>query len=208
MDCVQGMKEYPDKWFDLAVVDPPYGIGMDNQKKRVKPNRPNSYTNYAPVKYNLTDWDTDIPTMEYFTELYRVSKNQIIWGANYFCSYLPNGKGWIYWDKQMGENNFSSGEFAYQSMQIKSSSFSFPSDRSQNRIHPTEKPVELYNWVFKNYAEEGQRILDTHLGSGNSRISADKAKLDFTGFEINDVYYGLSEKKYQNYKSQLRIEGW
>ena len=96
MDCIQGMKHYPDKWFDLAIVDPPYGIGMDNQHKRTKPNRPNSYTNYKPIKYNISKWDNEVPTIEYFTELYRVSKQQVIWSANYFCQMIPNGKGWIY----------------------------------------------------------------------------------------------------------------
>lgn len=204
-DCMIGMSRYPDKYFELAIVDPPYGIGMDNQKKRVKPNRKNSYTNYAPVKYNLTDWDSDIPTMEYFTELYRVSKNQIIWGANYFCSYLPNGKGWIYWDKQMGENNFSSGEFAYQSMQIKSSSFSFPSDRSQNRIHPTQKPVSLYKWLLKNYAKEGDKILDTHLGSGSSRIAAYDMGFDFTAFELDSEYFAAQEKRFNTHIQQQTL---
>ena len=123
MDCIELMKKYEDGHFDLAVCDPPYGIGMDNQKKRTKPNRPNSYTHYKDIKYNISNWDNNTPTKEYFTELFRVSKNQIIWGANYFCEYLPSGKGWIYWDKQMGDNSFSSGEFAYQSMFIKSFSF-------------------------------------------------------------------------------------
>jgi site-specific DNA-methyltransferase (adenine-specific) len=204
-DCMVGMSRYPDKYFELAIVDPPYGIGMDNQKKRVKPNRPNSYTNYAPVKYNLSAWDSDIPTMEYFTELCRVSKNQIIWGANYFCSYLPNGKGWIYWDKQMGENNFSSGEFAYQSMEVKSSSFSFPSDRSQNRIHPTQKPVALYKWILHNYAKENDKILDTHLGSGSSRIAAYDMGFDFTGFELDEDYFNAANKRFANFKSQGKL---
>ena len=205
MDCIEGMKHYPDKWFDLAVVDPPYGIGMDNQHKRTKPNRPNSYTNYKPIKYNISKWDNEVPTLEYFTELYRVSKEQIIWGANYFCQMIPNGKGWIYWDKQMGDNNFSSGEFAYQSLQIKSSCFSYPSDRSQERIHPTEKPITLYDWIFTRYAEEGQRVLDTHLGSGSSRIAAHKNKLNFVGFEIDKEYFDKQEKRFANYVSQLRM---
>ena len=204
-DCIEVMKQYPDKHFDLAVVDPPYGIGMDNQHKRTKPNRPNSYTNYKPIKYNVSKWDNEIPSLEYFTELYRVSKQQIIWGANYFCQMIPNGKGWIYWDKQMGDNSFSSGEFAYQSIYTKSFSFSYPSDRSQNRIHPTQKPIELYSWVFDKFAEIGMRILDTHLGSGSSRISADKAGLDFTGIEIDKEYFEASDKRFKQYKQQLKL---
>ena len=205
MDCIQGMKHYPDKWFDLAVVDPPYGIGMDNQHKRTKPNRPNSYTNYKPIKYNISKWDNEVPTIEYFTELYRVSKQQIIWGANYFCQMIPNGKGWIYWDKQMGDNSFSSGEFAYQSIYTKSFSFSFPSDRSQNRIHPTEKPIELYDWCFSKFAEAWMKVLDTHLGSQSSRISANKYQLNFVGFETDEEYFNKGNKRYDDFVSQTRL---
>ena len=177
-DCLLGMKRYPDKYFDLAIVDPPYGIGMDNQSKRTKPNRPNSYTNYAPIKYNISEWDNAVPDEKYFTELFRVSKNQVIWGANYFCKNIPSGKGWIYWDKQMGDNNFFFCLFAYQSMQIKSSSFSYPSDRSQNRIHPTEKPIQLYRWLLNNYAycktcrNEGGFYEDV-VGDGGSQMYVD-----------------------------------
>lgn len=206
MDCMELMAKYPDNYFDLAVVDPPYGIGMDNQKVRVKPNRPNSYLRAGEKQYNTTDWDSKPPDKEYFKELFRVSKNQIIWGANYFCEHLPSGKGWIYWDKQMGENNFSSGEFAYQSMQTKSSSFSEPSMRvSGTRIHPTQKPIYLYDWIFKNYATEGMKILDTHLGSGSSRISANKAKLNFVGCEIDKEYFDKSQKRYDDFVSQVRL---
>ena len=206
MDCMDLMAKYPDNYFDLAVVDPPYGIGMDNQKVRVKPNRPNSYLRAGEKQYNTTDWDSKPPDKKYFEELFRVSKNQIIWGANYFCEHLPSGKGWIYWDKQMGENNFSSGEFAYQSMQTKSSSFSEPSMRvSGTRIHPTQKPIYLYDWIFKNYATEGMKILDTHLGSGSSRISANKAKLNFVGCEIDKEYFDKSQKRYEDFVSQVRL---
>ena len=207
-DCLEAMKQYPDNYFDLAVVDPPYGIGMDNQKVRTKPSRPNTYLRANQNQYNVSNWDNEIPKIEYFNELFRVSKNQIIWGANYFCKSIPNGKGWIYWDKQMGDNNFSSGEFAYQSFQVKSSFFSFPSIRDAGfggRIHPTQKPIQLYDWIFNKYAKEGQKILDTHLGSGSSRISADKAKLDFTGYEIDAVYWTAQEKRFKEYKSQLKM---
>lgn len=136
---------------------------MDNQNVRVKPNRPNTYLRAGIVSIK-SNWDNEVPTKEYWNELFRVSKNQIIWGANYFCEYIPSGKGWIYWDKQI-ENNFSSGEFAYQSIQIKSSFFSYPSMRvSGTRIHPTQKPIALYSWLLHNYANVGDKILDTHLG--------------------------------------------
>lgn len=204
-DCVEGMKGYEDGYFDLACVDPNYGIGMDNQKKRTKPNRPNSYTHYKDIKYNISNWDNNTPTKEYFTELFRVSKNQIIWGANYFCEYLPSGKGWIYWDKQMGDNSFSSGEFAYQSMFVKSFSFSYPSDRGQNRIHPTEKPIQLYDWIFSKFTKEGMKILDTHLGSQSNRISAEKNKMIFTAFETDEDYFNQGNKRFEDFKKQLTI---
>jgi site-specific DNA-methyltransferase (adenine-specific) len=190
MDCMDLMKEYPDNHFDLAIVDPPYGIDMDNQRVRTKPNRPNTYKRVGQVQYNGAGWDKSGPTKEYFNQLYRVSKKQIIWGANYFCDMIKPGNGWIYWDKQMGENQFSSGEFAYQSMQIKSSCFSHPSMRVQGtRIHPTQKPVALYRWLLQNYAKEGDKILDTHLGSGSIAIACYYMGFDLTGSELDPDYY-------------------
>ena len=200
--CMAGMADKPDGYFDLAIVDPPYGIGMDNQKVRTKPNRPNSYLRANQNQYNVSNWDNEPPPLEYFTELFRVSKNQIIWGANYFCKNIPNGKGWIYWDKQMGDNSFSSGEFAYQSFQVKSSFFSFPSIRDAGfvgRIHPTQKPIQLYDWIFNKYAKEGDLILDTHVGSGSSRIAAYKGGYNFTGFEIDPEYYALQEARFRDF---------
>lgn len=206
IDCMEGMARYPDKYFELAIVDPPYGINMDNQLCRKKPTRPNSHIKAGKLQYVNSNWDNEIPNAEYFHELYRVSKNQIIWGANYFCQFIPNGKGWIYWDKQMGDNNFSSGEFAYQSMQIKSSSYSEPSMRVKNtRIHPTQKPVDLYKWLLDKYATKGDKILDTHLGSGSSRIAAFDYGFEFVGFELDKDYFDAQEKRFNLHKSQLKI---
>jgi len=207
MDCMEAMRNTPNKYYDLAVVDPPYGIEMDNQKVRVKPNRPNTYLRAGQNQYKDSKWDNEIPSAEYFEQLLRVSKNQIIWGANYFCKFIPNGKGWIYWDKQMGDNNFSSGEFAYQSIQIKSSSFSYPSMRVQNtRIHPTQKPVKLYEWLLHHYAKPTDKILDTHLGSQSSRIAAFKGGYDFTGYEIDADYFNDGNKRFNQFKSQTTIQ--
>ena len=190
------MKDTEDNYYDLAIVDPPFGIGMDNQKVRTKPNRPNTYKRKNENQYTVKNWDNKPPTEEYFKELQRVSKNQIIWGANYFCSYLVNGYGWIYWDKQMGENNFSSGEFAFQSLQIKSNCFSYPSMRVKNtRIHPTQKPVALYKWLLKNYAKEGDKILDTHLGSGSIAIACHYMDFELTGIEIDEEYYNQAMQR-------------
>jgi site-specific DNA-methyltransferase (adenine-specific) len=202
------MARYPDNYFELAIVDPPYGIGMDNQKVRVKPNRPNTYLRANENQYNISNWDNEIPNKEYFNELFRVSKNQIIWGANYFCKFIPNGKGWIYWDKQMGDNNFSSGEFAFQSFQIKSSSYSFPSIRDAGfggRIHPTQKPVSLYKWLLDKYAKQGDKILDTHLGSGSIAIACHDYGFDLTACELDKEYFDKAMKRLNNHMAQQKL---
>lgn len=220
MDCVAGMKEYPDKYFDLAIVDPPYGIGQPKQgnlkgyngrpdlETRMKKNRLN--TGAGKLKDRVlntanTEWDNETPSDEYFVELWRVSKERIIWGGNYFD--LPPTRGIICWDKMQPWENFSQIEYAWTSFDKPAALYKFD-NRTGNKIHPTQKPIELYRWLLNKYAEKGQRILDTHLGSGNSRIAADKDGFDFTGFEINKDYYDLSENRFNTYKSQLRIEGW
>jgi len=203
---MEAMKQMSDNEFDLAIVDPPYGIGMDNQKVRTKPNRPNTYKRVGELQYKSSKWDDSIPNYDYFRELFRISKNQIIWGANYFCQYLPNGYGWIFWDKQMGENNFSAGEFAFQSIQVRSSMFSEPSMRvNGTRIHPTQKPVQLYKWLLHNYAKEGDKILDTHLGSGSIAIACWDLKFDLTGYEIDKEYYDNAIERIERHKRQLNL---
>ncbi len=193
-DYINLMARTPDKFYDLAIVDPPYGIGMSNSNKRTKPSRPNSYTHYPDFRYHETYWDNERPTYEYFIEIFRVSKNQIIWGANYFCEHLPSGNGWIFWNKKNGLNNcFSDGEFAYTSKGIQSKYFECSVFHNLNggkdRIHPTQKPIKLYKWLLENYAKEGDKILDTHLGSQSSRIAAYKLGFDFVGCEIDPEYY-------------------
>jgi site-specific DNA-methyltransferase (adenine-specific) len=211
-DCMEGMARYPDKYFDLAIVDPPYGIGMSNSNKRTKPSRPNSYTEkYKDYRYHDANWDNAIPTKEYFIELFRISKNQIIWGANYFCQYLPNGTGWIFWNKLNGlDNCFSDGEFAFSSKGIRSKYFECSTFRDlkggKDRIHPTQKPVALYKWLLSNYAKQGDKILDTHLGSGSSRIAAYEMGFDFTAFELDTEYFEAQEKRYKNHIAQLKLE--
>jgi site-specific DNA-methyltransferase (adenine-specific) len=209
-DCIQVMKRYPDKYFNLAVCDPPYGIGMDNSNKRTKPSRPNSYTQYPDFRYHQTDWDKNRPTQEYFDELFRVSKIQIVWGANYFCEYLPSGNGWIFWNKLNGLNNcFSDGEFAYCSKGVQSRYFECSTfdglNGGKDRIHPTQKPVKLYDWIFHNYAKPDFKILDTHLGSGSSRIAAHKAGLDFVGCELDKEYFDAANKRYKDFIAQLTL---
>lgn len=205
------MSRYPDNYFDLAIVDPPYGIGMDNSKKRTKPDRPNSYTSkYKKERYHKTNWDNEIPKKEYFKELFRVSKKQIIWGANYFCSFLPDGFGWIYWNKNNGDNNcFSDGEFAFCSKGVQSRHFKISAfdnlKGGKDRIHPTQKPVKLYEWLLMNYAKEGDKILDTHLGSGSIAIACHNLKFDLTACELDQDYYKAALKRIEQHTKQIRM---
>ena len=205
-DCIEAMRSMPDNAYDLAIVDPPYGIGMDNQKVRTKPNRPNSYLRKGENQYNGGGWDNERPSMEYWSNLFRVSKNQIVWGANYFCEFLPSGKGWIFWDKLMGENNFSAGEFAFQSIEIRSAKFTEPSMRVQGtRIHPTQKPVKLYEWLLDHYAKEGDRIIDTHLGSGSIAIACHNRGFSLDAWEIDAEYHAAAVKRFEQHKQQLTL---
>ena len=208
MDCIEGMKCYPDKYFDLAVVDPPYGIGVDGAIHIRKPDRPSTWD--MVEKYERKEWDRAIPTAEYWKELFRVSKEQIVWGGNYFTEFLPPSKCWIFWDKLFDKTfNFSHGELAWTSFDKQlfkvTKSSKAETNGGKNRIHPTQKPVYLYDWIFMNYAKDGDKILDTHLGSGSSRIAAHKAGLDFVGFEIDEDYFNASEDRFKKFVSQTRL---
>jgi site-specific DNA-methyltransferase (adenine-specific) len=198
MDCIELMAQYPDKHFDLAIVDPPYGI--DDKLYR------SSYGNCVGslTKYSENRWDKQTPNKEYFDELFRVSKNQIIWGGNYFLEYLPNTRGIICWDKQKHVPNFSAWEMGWTSFDCVAKIFR-QLNIDPKRIHPTQKPVSLYDWILKNYAKEGDLILDTHLGSGSSRIAAYKGKFDFVGCEIDKEYFDAQEKRFKDFTSQLTL---
>lgn len=209
-DCMELLKRTPDKFYDLSIVDPPYGIGMDNSNKRTKPSRPNSYTQYPDFRYHSADWDKDKPSKEYFNELFRVSKNQIIWGANYFCEYIPSGKGWVFWNKLNGvDNNFSDGEFAFSSKGIQSRYFEcsvFDSLRGgKDRIHPTQKPVALYKWLLNKYAKQGDKILDTHLGSGSIAVACHDYGFELTACELDAEYYEKAIQRIKNHISQQKL---
>lgn len=203
MDCIEGMKQFPDKIFDLAVVDPPYGISADVTQNDLGGKK--GFTKNAGTykKYHQTNWDNEIPTDEYFDELKRVSKNQIVWGGNYFHNLHLEGV--IVWYKK-GSGNFKEGEFAKTSINTFKVFGYSRADAYINcgdvKIHPTQKPVKLYEWIFANYAKEGNLILDTHLGSQSSRIAANKAGLDFVGFEIDREYYDNGNKRFKNFVSQ------
>ena len=208
-DCIQVMKRYPDKFFDLAVVDPPYGLGM-GATLNVNSN----------VKFIDKDWDKEIPPDEYFIELQRVSKNQIVWGGNYFPFLWKTGcKDFIFWNKLNHHENRSDGEMAWTSFNGLAKYVEYMWDGNRYgtkgnikgvgqptiRIHPTEKPVFLYEWIFQHYASKGNLILDTHLGSGSSRIAAHKAGLSFVGCEIDKDYFDAQEKRFKLFESQKRL---
>ena len=192
-DCIEVMKRYEDNYFDIAIVDPPYGLDI------------NSSGTHFKEKYEIKDWDKATPNDEYFAELKRVSKNQIIWGGNYFLDRLGNCKCFIIWDKKIAEDmSFAMCEMAWTS--FKNGAKIYNKTATQlNRIHPTQKPIGLYDWLIDRYAEKGQIILDTHLGSGSSRISANKAGLSFVGCEIDKDYFNAQEKRYKEFISQMRL---
>jgi site-specific DNA-methyltransferase (adenine-specific) len=205
MDCMIGMSEYPDKYFDLAVVDPPYGIGEDGKKNH-------SRGKLAKAKQFIEkNWDRIIPDKFYFEELLRVSKNQIIWGGNYYG--LPASSCWLVWDKLNGGTDFADCELAWTSFTSAVRKFTYrwagmlqgDMKNKEWRIHPTQKPVKLYDWILTHYAKPGMSILDTHVGSGSSRIAADKHGLDFIGYELDLDYWTAQEKRYAEYKSQMTL---
>lgn len=216
-DCMDYMKGLEDNAFELAIVDPPYGIGESGQTNK-------SRSKLAKSKdYGSKTWDNNKPTKEYFKELIRVSKNQIIWGANHFISRMPyDSSCWIIWDKVNGNNDFADCELAYTSFNTAVRQITFMwhgfmqgSDYNGNtngnkslnekRIHPTQKPVKLYKWLLKNYAKEGDRILDTHLGSGSSTIAAHNYGFDFVGIELDEDYYKAALKRFNQHKAQKRL---
>ncbi len=203
-DCVKALKRFNDNHFDLAIVDPPYGINIS------------SAGGYYHVKgkgqanpHTKKDWDSGIPTAEYWAELFRVSKNQIVWGGNYMTEFLSPSRCWIFWDKMKFVDNYADGELAWTSfdrntkkVEIQHHGFLTKDGKS---IHPTQKPVMLYEWTLMNFAKEGDKILDTHLGSGSSRIAAYKGGFNFVGFEIDKDYYEAQEKRFKDFVSQLRV---
>ena len=202
-DNMRLMARYEDNHFDLAIVDPPYGIGISGQKENKKGKK--SDRKYHKEK----NWDNAIPTKEYFNELQRVSKNQIIWGANYFVEHLTKGtKGWVVWDKGQHGLTMSDCELAYSSFQKPTRVF------IQNRcilmqeggtIHPTQKPVKLYEWLLMNYAKEGYKILDTHLGSGSIALACHNLKYDLTACELDKEYFDSAMIRLKRHQQQLTM---
>lgn len=202
-DCVGGMKRFADKHFDLAIVDPPYGLG-DRLVKGGAKGGMGSLRKLADHKFET--WDI-MPDNVYFDELFRVSKKQIIWGGNYFLDYLGSTDGLIIWDKMNGTNPMCDAEIAWKSFPGTTRMFRMHhfSQGYEDKIHPTQKPTKLYDWLLSKYANTGDKILDTHLGSGSSRIAAYKAGFDYVGFEIDKDYFNAQEKRFNNFKAQLTL---
>jgi len=199
-DNMEMMKRYPDNYFDLAIVDPPYGIGFDNKIREAK----------------TKNWDNAIPTDEYFNELKRVSKNQIIWGANYFPYLWKNGcKGFVFWNKDVNFDSYSAGELAYTSFDKPAKYFYYAwngladgirgRNKQQKTIHPTQKPQQLYKYCLDNYAKQGDKILDTHLGSGSIAIACHDYGFELTACELDKDYYDSAIKRIKNHVAQQTL---
>lgn len=203
-DCMAVMARYPDKYFDLAVVDPPYGLGIDGQKL----NNTNKNPKHNRKEHAKKSWDNYTPDESYFKELMRVSKNQIIWGGNYFTEYLYPVKGWIFWYKGQNDLTMSDGEMAWTSLPIVTKQVEINRSQliSQNTFHPTEKPYKLYKWIYRKLCTPDMKILDTHLGSGSNAVAAfDFDISEFVGCEIDPDYFQLSVKRYKEISSQHKL---
>ncbi len=210
MDCMEGMKEFPDNYFQLALVDPPYGIGMGG-----------TLNVNSKVKFKNKTWDSEIPNNRYFIELKRISENQIVWGGNYFPVLWDKPcKDFVYWNKLNHHSNRSDGELAWTSFSGLSKTFEYMWDGNRYgkrngkikgvgqptiRIHPTEKPVDLYKWLLNNYAKPDMKIIDTHVGSASSIIAFLDFGCDWIGFEIDEDYHRAATKRIEIHKQQLKL---
>lgn len=216
-DNMELMARYPDGYFDLAIVDPPYGINADkaqnkSAESRIKANGKNK-SGRGWKKYKATNWDSEIPNDKYFKELFRVSKNQIIWGGNYFSYLWAYSNSFIIWNKMQRDFSLADGELAWYSMKNKAMRiFDFSrggalSDNNKNggRLHPTQKPVKLYEWLLMNYAKEGDKILDTHLGSGSIAIACHNLGFDLTACELDKDYYDAAIKRLKQHQAQQTL---
>jgi site-specific DNA-methyltransferase (adenine-specific) len=202
-DCMALMRRYPDKHFDLAIVDPPYCIGRDGatESKTCRPGR-----SYARKAHEYKGWDAKPPGADYFCELYRVSKDQIIWGANYYPGHLPKSMGWIFWDKGQRICN-SDGELAFTSFDraLRVVTMNRVELTLEGTIHPTQKPVKLYRWLLENYAKPGQRILDTHLGSGSHAIACHYFGAHLTACELDPDYFAAAQERIARETAQTTL---
>ena len=201
-DNMELMARYPDKYFDLAIVDPPYGINRDGHKGVIAKNKKHNWK-----QYDFKNWDNEIPSQNYFKELFRVSKNQIIWGGNYFTQHLQPTKAWVFWYKGQNDLTMSDGEMAWTSFntvtrQIKINRANLI---AQNTFHPTEKPIKLYKWLLEKYAQQGDKILDTHLGSGSIAIACHDYDFDLTACELDKEYFEKAMQRINNHMAQQKL---
>jgi site-specific DNA-methyltransferase (adenine-specific) len=200
-DCLEAMRQMADNQFDLAIVDPPYGIGA--AKKPIEAGK------WKRKIHKSKDWDSSIPPKEYFQELKRVSKNQVIWGGNYFLDYLTNTPCFIVWDKKLTKGWLADCELAWTSFNTQTKIFTRHHIEDHNagikRIHPTQKPVKLYEWLLDNYAKEGDKILDTHLGSGSIALACHNRGYSLTAFEIDKEYFEAAKKRLEIHQAQLTM---
>ena len=198
IDCMEFMSDKPDKHYPLSIVDPPYGINRSKNFGLAK---------FGWKQYKRSEWDNSIPPRQYFKELERVSVNQIIWGGNYFVRYLKPKMGWIFWDKMQTDFSTSDGELAYTSFDCKlrriylSRNESFLNNKG-SLIHPTQKPVKLYEWLLKNYAKEGDKILDTHGGSGSICLACYNLGFDLDWCEIDKDYFDAAKNRFEKHKQK------
>ena len=210
-DNMQLMARYEDKHFDLAIVDPPYGINASSvlSGERRKSGKGASLKSAFTKK----DWDSKIPYPEYFKELFRVSKNQIIWGANYMVEHLPNSQGWVVWNKDNGTTNFADCEIAFTSFDSATRMFTFTWNgmlqgdmkNKEVRLHSTQKPVALYKWLLDKYAKPNDKILDTHLGSGSIAIACHDYGFDLTACELDKEYFDKAMERINNHMAQTKL---
>lgn len=202
-DCLPAMRAMQDNQFDLAIVDPPYGLGIDGQKESICKN-----PKHNRKKHEHKGWDNSIPTGEYFKELFRVSKHQIVWGANYFVEHIDkSSKGWVVWYKGQEGLTMSDAELAFCSINtptrvVKINRAELNKDGT---IHPTQKPIKLYKWLLQQYASEGFKILDTHLGSGSIAIACHDLQYDLTAYEIDKDYFEKANNRLEWHKRQLQL---
>lgn len=225
IDCMDYMRSLKNNEFDLAIVDPPYGLGEAGKRSGTRTSKSGSQKFWGTKNTRGTaiestvfadkDWDNEPPELEYFIELQRVSKNQIIWGANHFADRVNiTSSSWIVWDKDNGTSNFADCELAYTSFKTAVRMFKFrwsgmlqgDMKNKEIRIHPTQKPVKLYEWLLAKYAKAGDRILDTHLGSGSSAIAANNLGYDFVGTEKDTDYFEAALERYKKESSQSFLE--
>ena len=199
MDPDNGLPSYKDNHFDLAIVDPPYGIGQDgrNNHTRAKLTKSKDYSSNSR-------YDKSSPNRQYFQELIRVSRNQIVWGSNHFISKIPfDSSCWIVWDKQNGSTDFADCELAWTSFKtaVRIARFRWQGmlqgdmKNKEERVHPNQKPVKLYKWILSNYAKQGGVILDTHVGSGSNLIACESMGFDYVGYEIDPHYYNAAKNR-------------